>query len=159
VHDKTISDSGFTVTTNFDRVILKYKGIEAVMPYAAAFKIAQGIRIAAKQSSRLSGEAVRDWRTKSHVDNPTLVVPTSDLIRTTKLPMKFRWRVGFESEEVLLQLSDQVIRMHFMVAYKLQTVLRHEGKNAKAWAGDTNRHKNASGYLHDASRPHVPVHL
>ena len=135
------------VLVDFDRVVLTIGANPPLqIPYATSFKVAQGIRLAAKNIARMYN--VREkW--------PTLVknVVCRDWVEGSRKPKRPRaWSVGFNGEDVNIQFDDLTIGMHFADALHVAQWIRAAGRQCKRNVGDTSRQLNAAGILSDAEQ-------
>ena len=137
------------VFTDNDHVILRVGKVDAEMPYAAAMKMAQSIRVAGKSCARYSHEAT-PWLELAYGEE----VVVQDYSKTTpsanKLSGRYNWSVSVESERITLVLGDFSFTAHYVDALKISQWMREAGKIAKLWAGDTSKSMSAVGMLTDA---------
>ena len=129
--DDLLTRQNIAVQADQDRVTLRIGRLDVPMPYAASFKIAQGLRLAAKEAMRMCGEDNKDWREQSRLDYYPDPVPVSPEKRIT-LPPKFAWSVAFDGEMVIFRAGNNEARFHFTVALKLAEWLRAQGARCKA---------------------------
>lgn len=137
------------VNTDLDRVVLSVARTAYPMPYAAANKIAAGMRLASKRAMRISGEPVRNWRAISRVEYYPEIKEIAPLRRMT-LTRQFDWSVQVDGERVILILGNCQAGFHFHDALKVSQWLKHAARQAKAWAGDSSKSVVSIGYLTDA---------
>jgi len=151
--DALLTKQNIFVTNDEDRVILSIGRLDIKMPYAAAFKIAQGLKVGAKHAMRISGENNCDWEKFSQLDQyPT--VPNLSHEKRQTLGVKFNWEVRVDKERVYLDTGNNSLELHFTTALKIAEWMRACGKNAKKWAGDSGRMLHGAGWLSDAEENH-----
>ena len=147
--DELLERQQVAVGTDLDRVVLVVKKTQYPMPYAQAFKIAAGLRLASKQAMKVSGEGIKHWRTRSLLDVYTGVPDLNSQRRSTNM-QRYSWSVRFDGEMIYLNLGGHEIGFHFEAALKIAEWLRFAGKKAKRWAGDGGRSMTSMGVLADA---------
>jgi len=148
--DSLLTKQNIYVADSHDRVILSVGKLDIKMPYAAAFKISQALRVASKHAMRISGENNRNWQQFATLDQyPTVPILNTEQRKT--LGGKFDWKVRVDRERVYLDAGNNEIELHFTIALKVSEWIRACGKNAKKWAGDGGRMLHGAGWLSDAN--------
>jgi hypothetical protein len=147
--DALLLKQNIEVLTDLDRVVFVFNRLHFPMPYAQAFKISAGLRLASKKAMKVSGETIKDWRNRSRLDVYTEINDLSPERRST-YTRQFSWRIDVDSEMIYLILGEHRIGFHFETGLKLSEWLRMGGKKAKRWAGDDGRAIIAAGNLADA---------
>jgi hypothetical protein len=147
-----LSKQNIHVAAEYDQVLLMIGRLTVNMPYATSFRIAQGIRLAAKDAMRYAKEDVAGWNNYAQdEDIPERTSPYLVSADTQITVQKgFTYKVGWDGENVVMLFGNNRIELHFTTALKVNTWLRVAGAEAKAWAGDSGRSMNASGILSDA---------
>jgi len=140
----------FHITSEYDQVLLMIGNLVVSMPYAASFKVAQGLRLASTTAMRYAKEDVTGWEKFANENIPeTLPYAVSEEKRMT-VPKGFTWAAGWEGENVKARFGNNELQFHFTSALQISAHLRIAGAKAKAWAGDTGKSINAAGILTDA---------
>lgn len=150
--DSLLTKQRIHVAADRDRVLLHIGRLCIEMPYAAAFPVAQHLRLSAKQAMRLCREPMANWRDHAALnDMPERTVPyqVSDVERVS-IRGNFNWATGWDGEDVKAVFGNNMARFHFVVALKISEWLRDAGKEARAWAGDRSTVRLASSVLSDA---------
>ena len=127
--DEALLKQKLFVCRDLDRVVLIVNRTHYPMPYAQAFKISAGLRLASKQAMKFSGEGINGWRSRSLLDVYTGVPELSEEKRTT-MTKQYNWSVVVDMEMVYLILGDERIPVHFTDSLKLAEWLRFAGKKA-----------------------------
>jgi hypothetical protein len=135
------------VFVDYDRVVLKMGKFQATIPYAIAFKIAQGIRVSAKHIQRIN-HVSETWT--EIAEDPNLE-PRTYVERGRKPIRPKAWAVNLSGETVVLVFDDVRAEMHFSDALRISQWLRIAGRQCKRNVGDSTRHMNAAGMLTDAA--------
>jgi len=147
-----LSKQNIHVAAELDQVLLMIGRLTVNMPYATSFRIAQGIRLAAKDAMRYAKEDVTGWSGFAQdEDIPERTTPylVSTEERVT-VPKGFTYKIGWDGEDVVMLLGNNRVELHFTTALKINTWLRTAGAEAKAWAGDSGKSMVASGILSNA---------
>jgi hypothetical protein len=135
------------VFVDYDRVVLKIGKFQTTIPYAIAFKIAQGIRVSAKHIQRTYNVS-ETWIEVA--EDPNL--EARNYVERGRKPVRAKtWKVNLSGETVILVFDDVRAEMHFSDALRVSQWLRIAGKQCKRNVGDSARHMNAAGMLTDAA--------
>jgi len=120
--------------------------------YPTCFKIAGGIRVAAKQCMGIGGDNARLWRALAEyeADAPPIRAHR-EYRRSGHLSNLKAWRVDVEGELVAVFLDDLVAKFHYADALLIQASLHRAAQQAKAWAGDHASALVMTARLTDAS--------
>jgi len=124
-----------------------------LMYYQTAFKIAAGILMSSKLAATYEGVNPQSWSNwlKQHQAQQDPLVALSPSYRRSEAKPNFEdWKVGFENNLVVFTFDNEIIKMHYEDAFRLYSMVRLAGKNAKRWAGDTSRQWTTRAVLRDA---------
>ena len=152
--DEILTKQRIHVYTDQDLVVLNVRDLQIEIPFAEGFKIAQGIRLAAKDAMRYIHEDSTKWAEYAKLtDAPDKTLPykMNELKRVT-VKKNFTWKVGWEGEDVKLLFGNNLLKFHFTVALKISEWIRNAGKEAKAWSGTGGSFINLTGILSDAEK-------
>ena len=146
-----LSKQRIHVTSEYDQVILMVGDLDVNMPYAISFRVAQGLRLAAKDAMRYAKEDVTNWAAFANEDMPERTTPyVVSKERRITVQKGFSWRAGWNGENVKIQFGNNELQFHFTTALQISTWLHNSGAEAKAWAGDTGKSMFASAILSNA---------
>lgn len=143
--DALLTKQNIHIEPRQDRVVLRVSRLEIEIPYATSFKVAQGLRLAARDAMRY---AKQDF-VVADISKTAQPYEVNANIRVTA-HKNFKWRAGWEGENVKIQFGDQLLKFHFTAALKISEWIRDAGRQSKAWAGDGSKSINAAGILSDA---------
>jgi hypothetical protein len=148
---EVLQREGVSVTTDHDVVIFNVGKHGARFSYHSAFLIAQRLRLASSVAGRAAGisrEEIGEMK-RQPIDAPQF----NEVVLDDGLGVHsgFAWRVWYEGELVVFQISDLIIRWEAPSALQIATWFRQAGTKAKAAAGDRSRTLNIAGTLTDAN--------
>ena len=137
------------VETDLDRTVLTVSRTSFPMPYATAFKVASGIKMACTHAMRVCKEDLASRENYMNYDREIQVNEVSAVRRNTMVPT-VEWTVQLQGENVLVWFGNVKISLHFSDALKVSAWIRSGAAQAKKWAGDTGKKMHCNGYLTDA---------
>jgi hypothetical protein len=141
----------YKVDDHDDMVRLKLGSEYHFMRYRTAFEIEQSLRVAAKEVMRRLGETARKWY-DDLPDNLDDRPSTHRGFRESNQIASFKnWSVCVSGTEVQVFFDGSGTGFDADFALHLHWDLRRAARRAKAWAGDTSRHRRLQGYLTDAN--------
>lgn len=132
-----------SIRQNAEVVLFAVANMIVPMHYPVGFKIAQGLRLAAKAAMQVNGESLSDWRDMAELDESSLTNDPSTYLR----PMKFGWSASSKGDRVKFDFGSESLEMHYKDALQLASWLNLKSKQAKEWVGDTSQGIIMSGTL------------
>ena len=147
-----LSKQRIHIVSEYDQVLLHVGNVVVSMPYATAFSIAQGIRLASKDAMRYAKEDVNNWQKYANDEDLPKHTTPYHIPRTSRVDVSkgFEWAVGWNGENVKMKFGNNIIEVHFTTALQISAWLRSTGAESKAWAGETGRSMRASSILSNA---------
>lgn len=124
-----------SVVQNAEVVLFTVANMIVPMHYVVGFKIAQGLRLAAKAAMQVNGELLSDWRDMSELDESSLIDDKSTYLR----PMKFGWSTSSKGDRVRFNFGSEMLEVHYKDALQIASWLKLKSEKAKEWVGDTSR--------------------
>ncbi len=146
---KLLSNRNVSVETDNDRVIFTVDRTAFPMPYAVAFRLAAGVKLACKQAMRITKESLANAEAYTKSDFEVAVNEVSLVRRNLPVP-RFEWSCEYQGEMVYVWFGDVEIGFHFSDGLKIAQWIRLGGTQAKRWAGDTSKAIHAAGILTNA---------
>ncbi len=148
-----------STSPRFEFVAMRFRDQTPMVPYQTAFKILNGVCMAAKHAMRYEAVANTHWRTLAYIDVDTVTFRAAREPRRSTLQSNVsNWRVDVENQLILLVFETRnnkkalVVKMHYADALQWYTMARLSAREAKAWAGDDSKNMQATAHLTDAAQ-------
>jgi hypothetical protein len=147
-----------STSPRFEFVAMRFRDQTPLVPYPTAFKILNGVCMAAKHAMRYEAVANKYWRTLAYIDVDTVTFRAAREPRRSNLKSNVsNWRVNIENQLIVLYFETRnnkkalVVKMHYADALQWYTMARLSAREAKAWAGDDSKNMQATAHLTDAA--------
>lgn len=148
-----------STSSRFEFVAMRFRDQTPLVPYQTAFKILNGVCMAAKHAMRYEAVANKYWRTLAFIDVDTVTFKAAREPRRSTLASNVsNWKVDIENQLVVLVFETRnnkkalTVKMHYAEALQWYTMARLSAREAKAWAGDDTKSMMGTAHLTDAAQ-------
>lgn len=143
--------------SRYEFVVMHFGDKHPMVPYLSAFKIMNGVCMAAKHAMKFEGLRHHGWRDLAYIDLETVSFRAAREPRRSTLRSNVsNYHVDIERQLVVLVFETRgthkalTVKMHFADAFQWYTDCRISARKAKAWAGDDKKAMRGSAHLTNA---------